>query len=1051
MKKGINIIVVLLILVSFLFVSSCNKKGENQDELNEQIQLINDKVTKNESYFNEKITELTEKYDSNKTLLTKQNEELKAEIDVLSELLDTKVKTLDNKLKTEKDALQTEMLSYKVELEKQLTNFKSEYNNKLNELSTADEKNKTEIMLEISEIESNIELLNSKIDELEEDFEKLIDEVESIIENTDLVEIENIQNQIDSINLQIEENNQLISASKEELETSLANLKKEYADIISSIQTEIDEIGAQEQIILDRLDAIDNLLDLLLEKEYFVVTFNSNGGSSVESQLIQKYNKVVLPEQPTRNGYDFQGWYVGEEKWSFIGYSVTEDITLTAKWTNSTYFINYELNGGSFNCDIPLKYEYQTNVQIPNPVKVGHTFIGWTINDSTEMIVDFAISSTSNGDISLVANWQANTYKLTYITDGVYNSVNIVYGDEVSLMEVSKNGYTFIGWNYNGTLYSSKITYNFDYDISLYASWNINQYSISYNLDGGQFYDLNNVVYSYNIENEITLPTPRKYGYKFVGWFTNAYFNGNAVTSILKGEIGNKIFFAKWEEIFILDIDVNPTGFDGQGMNYVIKVLPVYDFDPFDAAYTGMNKALKQAGQKLVEDAYNIKIIYSAWDNEAPWGPERVKFIKTSFSDSSFQRKNIYAINITSQWIPTLVKANCLAELYNYILETGLFADYNYEQNSTVNETLGVRGKVYGFDLDTARPDTFIYYNQTKVASIGMADPAELWFQGEWTWSTFDQWVRDAQIKLAAGEYALDLGYAEFIIGAAPAQGTQMVNATRGTLNFTKGAVTSIIDKMKAYYKDGYWDKAHGVQDVSTNFKQGKTLLHSGSLWFLKESTRFTPAEGKGGIQFKIGMVPYPVADDAIINVHTAPYSYIDTSGNTVEVTEPIIGRNGEALKTKTGETIYGLDLSDSSYLVPYTGGANFSIMNYQGEGMNGITSSIAFGILRDLQIATSDKYINFELTADEIYRNYLNKKLDYPIDAEVVMSVQDSSLLYYELMETLSFTVGDGSHFGPNGFWPIMSGLMSSEDNPATKLGEVEEVYLEALRGLGY
>jgi hypothetical protein len=499
----------------------------------------------------------------------------------------------------------------------------------------------------------------------------------------------------------------------------------------------------------------------------------------------------------------------------------------------------------------------------------------------------------------------------------------------------------------------------------------------------------------------------------------------------------------KWE--------LNKIGFDGQGMNYVLKVLPVAEFDPFDAGYTGEKQALKQAHQKLVEDAYNVKIVYSAWDNEAPWGPERVKFIRTSFSDSSFQRKNVYAINITSQWVPTLVKANCLAELYNSKLETGLFADYNYEQNSTINEALAVRGKVYGYDSGTARPDTFIYYNQTKVASIGMADPAELWFQGEWTWSTFDQWVRDAQIKLAAGEFALDLGYAEFIIGAAPAQGTQMVNATRGTLNFTKGAVTSIIDKMKAYYKDGYWDKAHGVQDVSTNFKQGKTLLHSGSLWFLKESTRFTPAEEEGGIQFKIGMVPYPVADDAVINVQTAPYSYVDTSGNTVEVTEPILGRNGEALKTKTGETIYGVDLSESSYLVPFTGGANFSIMNYQGEGMNGINTSIAFSILHDLQSAMSPDQADKGLTSDGAYRIYLNKKLDYPIDVEVVMSIQDSSLSYYELMEVLSMTVGDGSHFGPNGFWPLMSGLMSSEDNPATKLGEVEEVYLEALRGLGY
>ena len=496
---------------------------------------------------------------------------------------------------------------------------------------------------------------------------------------------------------------------------------------------------------------------------------------------------------------------------------------------------------------------------------------------------------------------------------------------------------------------------------------------------------------------------------------------------------------------------LNKIGFNGQGMDYVLKVLPVSEYDPFDAAFSGEKQALKQAHQKLVEDAYNVKIVYSAWDNEAPWGPERVKFIRQSFTDSSFQKKNVYAIGITSQWVPTLVKANCLAELYNYGTEEGIFKDYNYEQNSTISEALAVQRKVYGYDPGVARPDTFIYYNQTKVASIGMEDPAELWFKGEWTWSKFDQWVKDAQNKLGADEYALDLGYAEFIIGSAPAQGTQLVNASRGTLNFTKEAVTKIVDKMKGYYKDKIWDKAHGVQDVSTNFKAGKTLLHSGSLWFLKESTRFTPAEEDGGIQFKIGMVPYPLADDAIVTVKTAPYTFVDTTGNPVEVTEPILGRNNEPLLTATGEQVYGIDLSESTFLIPFTGSANFSIMNYQGNGFNGINTSIAFSILHDLQAAMAPDPADKGLTSDDAYRLYLNKKLDHQIDVEVVMSVQDPSLSYYELMEVLSMTVGDGSHFGPNGFWPLMTGIMSSEDTPATKLGEVEDVYLEALRGLGY
>jgi hypothetical protein len=53
--------------------------------------------------------------------------------------------------------------------------------------------------------------------------------------------------------------------------------------------------------------------------------------------------------------------------------------------------------------------------------------------------------------------------------------------------------------------------------------------------------------------------------------------------------------------------------------------------------------------------------------------------------------------------------------------------------------------------------------------------------------------------------------------------------------------------------------------------------------------------------------------------------------------------------------------------------------------------------------------------------------------------------------MEVLSMTVGGGSHYGPNAFWILASGMMTSEETPATVLKEVEEVYLKALRDLGY
>ena len=69
---------------------------------------------------------------------------------------------------------------------------------------------------------------------------------------------------------------------------------------------------------------------------YITVTYNSNGGSTVESQKVLPGSKLTAPKSPTKTGYDFAGWYIttdkGEEEWSFVGYIATEDMTLNAKW-----------------------------------------------------------------------------------------------------------------------------------------------------------------------------------------------------------------------------------------------------------------------------------------------------------------------------------------------------------------------------------------------------------------------------------------------------------------------------------------------------------------------------------------------------------------------------------------------------------------------------------------------------------------------------------------------------------------------------------------------
>lgn len=64
------------------------------------------------------------------------------------------------------------------------------------------------------------------------------------------------------------------------------------------------------------------------------VTFDSDGGSSVSSQVIAYRATATEPDSPTKNGYTFSGWYLGEDEYDFAS-EVVAPITLTAHWTDA--------------------------------------------------------------------------------------------------------------------------------------------------------------------------------------------------------------------------------------------------------------------------------------------------------------------------------------------------------------------------------------------------------------------------------------------------------------------------------------------------------------------------------------------------------------------------------------------------------------------------------------------------------------------------------------------------------------------------------------------
>ena len=170
----------------------------------------------------------------------------------------------------------------------------------------------------------------------------------------------------------------------------------------------------------------------------YTVTFQSEGGSEVASQ-IRANTPAAQPDNPTKEGHTFIGWYSGESKWDFET-PVTADLTLTAKWQLNRYTITFDTAGGS---EVPsITQDYGTAIIAPaNPTKTGYTFAGW----------DKTIPSTMPaGDMTITARWQVNQYTITLKPENGGQDIVIKqdYGTAITApANPTKTGYTFAGWD----------------------------------------------------------------------------------------------------------------------------------------------------------------------------------------------------------------------------------------------------------------------------------------------------------------------------------------------------------------------------------------------------------------------------------------------------------------------------------------------------------------------------------------------------------------------------------------------------------------------------
>ena len=284
------------------------------------------------------------------------------------------------------------------------------------------------------------------------------------------------------------------------------------------------------------------------------VIYNVNGGGDIEKG---SYNvEKGLDELPTpkKDGFVFDGWYREGEKVESVPAGIG-DVTLEAHWKEINYILSFEPgNGKSME---PITYTKQAPKDLPaDPERDFYIFKGWFLTENYTgnrlESVPFPTSESGQTEIEMIAyaKWIPKQYTITFVTNEGTEQEPVKYTVEETFKlptRTTKAGYTLVGWYIDEDLTKSygEVVKGTHGDFTLYAKWELAQYTIEYELYG---YGNNppDAVTCYNIEKEVKLPTPQRDNFTFVGWHKDDLLKDQALMIIPAGTTGNLKLYAEW-------------------------------------------------------------------------------------------------------------------------------------------------------------------------------------------------------------------------------------------------------------------------------------------------------------------------------------------------------------------------------------------------------------------------------------------------------------------------------------------------------------------------
>ncbi|WP_407440452.1 InlB B-repeat-containing protein [Fibrobacter sp.] len=274
---------------------------------------------------------------------------------------------------------------------------------------------------------------------------------------------------------------------------------------------------------------------------------------------------LELPTDLVREDYVFLGWFANAEltgsSVSVIPAGSTGAVEYWAEWgKKSTITLN--LNGGNelASGEGVTFYGEGKNTALPTPKRNGYVFFGWYANAEFTGSSVSEIPESSTGAVEYWAEWGAVITLHFNGGDELASGEGVTFyveGEGATLPTPTRNGYVFLGWFANAEFTGSSVSEIPESStgaVEYWAEWGA---TISLHFNGGDELASGEGVTFYVEGEGATLPTPKRDGYVFLGWFANAEFTGSSVSEIPESSTGAVEYWAEWGKKSTITLNLN--------------------------------------------------------------------------------------------------------------------------------------------------------------------------------------------------------------------------------------------------------------------------------------------------------------------------------------------------------------------------------------------------------------------------------------------------------------------------------------------------------------